>query len=274
MADTVSQYSLWKARALVQKGLQSSPIKKPYYAHQAKKYFQKAVRLNPQNTLARQDLIEFYMRAPGILGGDADKAIKQAQLLQEQNCWEGYKAYGKIYTIEGRFNKAEDTYLAAIEEYPDEMQFYLYLADLYLKHKQFDKAIAICQRVITEMPQKALDMRYKLANIYQQTEHYQEAFAIFEEIIRLKPNQMRAFYQFGCTSILAQQNLERGKESLIQYISHKLKYGCPSLAKAYYKLGQIYELVDNRDEARQQYTLALRINPDYHQASEALAQWQ
>ena len=43
--------------------------------------FEAAVRLDPNNVDARSDLGEFYLEAPGIVGGGRDKAEAQTQAL-------------------------------------------------------------------------------------------------------------------------------------------------------------------------------------------------
>ena len=46
----------------------------PGHASKAHRYFEKAVELDPKNLEAMNDLFEYYLEAPGFLGGGFDKA--------------------------------------------------------------------------------------------------------------------------------------------------------------------------------------------------------
>lgn len=48
-------------------------------ARKARSSFEKSVELDPKNLEALSDLFEFYIEAPGIVGGGVDKAEKVAQ---------------------------------------------------------------------------------------------------------------------------------------------------------------------------------------------------
>src|ERR1035438_9970975 len=75
-----SEYALWLARSLGRRAETSSPFTAPGYASRARQYFEKAAQLNPRNIEALSDLFEYYLEAPGFLGGGLDKA--QATAVQ------------------------------------------------------------------------------------------------------------------------------------------------------------------------------------------------
>ena len=64
-----------------------------FLARKAKKYLEKAVELSPDNLEARFDLLEYYLQAPLLLGGDAAKAKAQAEEIAKRNAAEGRKAW-------------------------------------------------------------------------------------------------------------------------------------------------------------------------------------
>jgi hypothetical protein len=53
-------------------------LKKASATNCIKKKFEQAVELNPENFDARMGLLQFYLMAPGIMGGSKDKAREQA----------------------------------------------------------------------------------------------------------------------------------------------------------------------------------------------------
>lgn len=54
--------------------------------------YEQAVALDPANLDARQSLLEFYLAAPAMLGGGADKAAAQAAAIRERDGTRGHFA--------------------------------------------------------------------------------------------------------------------------------------------------------------------------------------
>src|ERR1035437_6295066 len=65
---------LWLGRAYGRRAETSSMITAPGLANKARQFFEKAVQPNPANLEAQSDLLEYYLEAPGFLGGGFDKA--------------------------------------------------------------------------------------------------------------------------------------------------------------------------------------------------------
>ncbi len=76
-----SQYHLWLGRAYGEKADNSSFLSATLLAKKVRDEFETAVRLDPGNVEARSDLADFYVQAPGIIGGGIDKAANQAAAI-------------------------------------------------------------------------------------------------------------------------------------------------------------------------------------------------
>jgi tetratricopeptide (TPR) repeat protein len=74
-------YHLWLGRIYGEKADSASFLTAAGLAKKVRVEFETAVRLAPSNADARNDLAEFYLEAPGIVGGGKDKAASQAQAL-------------------------------------------------------------------------------------------------------------------------------------------------------------------------------------------------
>jgi len=79
-----SDYHLWLGRAYGRQAERSSLFRQLLLARKVKLHLERAVELNPENLPARTDLREFYLRAPGFLGGSEEKAQEQAQEIAKQ----------------------------------------------------------------------------------------------------------------------------------------------------------------------------------------------
>ena len=71
-----------------------------FLARKVKKQLETAVALNPDNLDARSDLLDYYLQAPPLVGGDAAKARAQAQEITKRNAEEGRKAWQKCEQVD------------------------------------------------------------------------------------------------------------------------------------------------------------------------------
>lgn len=63
------------------KAREAGVIKQAFLAGKIKNAFSKAVELNPKHLQARIGLAQFYMMAPGVMGGDKDKASEHVEAI-------------------------------------------------------------------------------------------------------------------------------------------------------------------------------------------------
>src|SRR4051794_39833360 len=102
-----SNINLWLGRAYGRRAETSSMLTAPGYAGKARTYFEKAVQLNPSNLEAQSDLFEYYLEAPGFLGGGFDKAANVAEQMSKLDRSEGEWAQAKLAEKRKEFNSAE-----------------------------------------------------------------------------------------------------------------------------------------------------------------------
>ena len=63
------EYHLWLGRTYGEKADASNFLTAAGLAKKVRTEFERAVQLDPGNVMARTDLAEFYLEAPGIVGG-------------------------------------------------------------------------------------------------------------------------------------------------------------------------------------------------------------
>jgi Flp pilus assembly protein TadD len=90
------EYLLWMGRIWGRKAESGNPFTAPSAASHARDYFEKAVALDPQNPDATGDLFDFYLDAPGLLGGGLDKAEALAKKIEAFDPPEGQFDLGRF----------------------------------------------------------------------------------------------------------------------------------------------------------------------------------
>jgi Tfp pilus assembly protein PilF len=224
------------ANAYLSKGQASGMLGAATYAPKAKEQFESAVALDPMHVEARFGLVQFYTAVPEMMGGSFDKAFEHAKAIKATDAVVGHRAYAFIYSQQKKPDLAKKEYLDAIHEQPDSAK----------AHSYFGQYLASAEK------------------------NYRAAIAEFESALKVDPHYMAAFYHLGRTAALADTNLARGEESLKKYLAYTPKENEPTLARAHYFLGAIYEKQGKKAEAKQHYEAALKLNPSLKDASEAL----
>jgi Tfp pilus assembly protein PilF len=96
-------------------------------------------------------------------------------------------------------------------------------------------------------------------------------FALYDRMIKERPDEILARFQYGRAAAISGENLERGERELKAWLS-----SAPSTAPivtqsgAHMRLAMIYERQGKKDVARTEYQTALSINPKNAEAKKLL----
>ena len=228
-------YYLWLGRAYGREAQQANVLRQPGLAKRTRAAWERAIELDPDNLDARSDLIQYYVQAPGFLGGSTAKAIEQAEEIRKRNALRGYLELGALYERDKKLADAEKAYLAASKEKSD--------------------------RHVGE---------YRLGLFYQNTGAFDKAFDLFEALIAANPAEFGALFQIGKTGAMSGQRLDRAVEALEAYLQTTPGRNDPTLAAAHWRLGMVHERRQDRPRAKAEYETALRLDPTFKPATESL----
>lgn len=90
----------------------------PGYARKAHQYFEQAVALDPNNREAVANLFEYYLEAPGIMGGGIDKAEDLVKRISKLDAPAGHQAQAELERKRNRYEAAEEQLRRAAELAP------------------------------------------------------------------------------------------------------------------------------------------------------------
>ena len=135
-----SGFFLWLGRAYGRRAETSSMITAPGLANKARQFFEKAVQLNPANLEAQSDLFEYYLQAPGFLGGGFDKASATATQMARISPAEGQWAQARLAENRKDYSKAEAHLKRALELAPLQIGAFIDLARLFTRQGRYPEA--------------------------------------------------------------------------------------------------------------------------------------
>ncbi len=230
-----SEYHQWLGRALGGRAERAAWFSAFALARRVRAEFEQAVRLDSRNVRAQRDLIEFYARAPGIVGGGPAKAWRQAEVLTGVDQVEGHLARAELWRGQARLDRAEAEYRLVLEAHP-------------------------------ELPGPSLEV----ADFYEERgdgSHLAEAVAAAATADRSDP---QLAYYGGVAAFLVgrEAEAERLLRNYLDTVPPRSDLPAPAAAREW--LGRLYEGRGQRAAAAREYQSALALEPDRKGAREAL----
>jgi tetratricopeptide (TPR) repeat protein len=134
-----SRFHLWLGRVYGQKADRANLLAAAGLAGKVRGEFERAVQLNPKDVDARLDLAEFYLAAPGIVGGGEQKAREQAQFIATVNPGREHWIYARIAEHNNDSATAEREYHQYIDLSEGDAEAWLNLALFFRHQKRFDQ---------------------------------------------------------------------------------------------------------------------------------------
>ena len=203
-APTNSEYFHWLGRAYGRRAETSSFLTAMGHATKARQNFERAVQLDPRNLEAVSDLFEYYLDAPGFLGGGLDKASALVERMKQVDPAEGYYAQARLAEKRKEFSSAEEHLRLAAEAAPHQVG-------------------------------RLIDLAKFLASQGK----YQESEQNFQRAEQISPNNPKLLYARAETYIRTGRNKEVARKLLKQYLQAQLNPELPSRSEAEKLLQQI-----------------------------------
>ncbi len=155
LAPTSSHYQVWLGAAYSSKAGTAGLFKAASLAGKAKAAFERAVQLNPASVEARGALLDYYLLAPGIVGGSVAKAREQAAAVASMDPYQGHLASARIAEYEKKWADAEKAYRAALALKDDRGVLHNQLGYLLLRQGHNDDAVGEFRRYVELDPADA-----------------------------------------------------------------------------------------------------------------------
>ncbi|MGD1097227.1 MAG: hypothetical protein ABSB35_35230 [Bryobacteraceae bacterium] len=182
-----SEYELWLGRAWGRRAEASSWLTAASHASKARECFERAVALDSHNYEAKNDLFDFYLNAPGFLGGGLDKAEAIARSIAAER------------PPEYEFEEAQ-------------------IAD---RRKDYAAVEAHLRRAMQLAPEDAGRI-VDVARFVAKHGRLEESDRLFERAREIEPRLPRVAFAEARTHIENHRNLDRARRLLQDYIQASL----------------------------------------------------
>jgi tetratricopeptide (TPR) repeat protein len=192
-----SEYLDWLGRVYGKRAETGNVLAAPSLASKARQSFERAVELNPRNSDALADLFDYYVNAPGFMGGGYEKALALANKT------------AAIDPPEGHYEKAK----------------------LAQKRKEYAKAEAHLRQAIAADP-KDVGHLVALAKFLATQGRTDESDAVFVEAAALRPDAPSVWYARADVLIKQKRDLREARNLLQRYLHAPLTPDDPSRDEA------------------------------------------
>ncbi|MEK6650122.1 MAG: tetratricopeptide repeat protein [Bacteroidota bacterium] len=127
-------------------------FKQAFLAPKIKKAFLRAVELDPNHVEARISLAQYYLMAPGIMGGDDEEGFRQLDEATKRNERRGRLAKAAMLERKNRLPEAEEQLKALTASLPTDWIPHKNLGYFYLRRNRFDESLRSMQRYVALRP--------------------------------------------------------------------------------------------------------------------------
>lgn len=208
--------------------------------------FEKAVELEPSNS-------DYFME----LGGAYGTAAKKAGLLSQME-------FAK---------KCRHALETAVELNPANVDARQGLVDYYRQAPSFlGGGVVKAYAQATAIREHDLERgTLILGQLYVADRRFDEAIALFTELVAAQPDNYLAHYSIGRIAAEGGTQLETGERHLRRCLELTPGKGEPSHAAAWWRIGHIAERRQDPAAARTAYEASLQLDPNFKQAHDSLA---
>jgi tetratricopeptide (TPR) repeat protein len=213
---------------------------------------ERAIALLEKAVAAAPTEARYYLRLGDAYGRAAQKASVFSQLGLAKKC-------------KGAYEKAVELDQKNVEARQSLLNFYLQAPGF--AGGSTEKAQTIAEETKQYDEPRSRQM---LAAVYTAQKKYDLAFAQFEEVLKQRPEDYTSLYQVGRLAANTGQFLDRGLAALRRCVQIPAPEGEPGHAPAWWRIGNILEKQNDKAGARAAYEAALKIDPKFSQAIEAL----
>lgn len=241
------------------------------FAGKFRKEAEASIAADPNRVESRYDLMIFYLKAPGIAGGDHKKARGCAEAIAKIDPTMGELAMAE-FAIETHDTLGLDAYYRrAVEKNPKSVRARMALANWAAAPWRAQWALAEEQARAARDAEPDRSGPYSLlSGLYAHLERWDDLDAVLAQADAQCPDDRNPWYQAGRVLLTDGHDLPRAERCFRRFLEIDPEPHGPDLAHARWRLAQVLEKQNRRDEAVAELRAALKLKPDLDVAKKDL----
>jgi tetratricopeptide (TPR) repeat protein len=238
-------------------------------ARRFRKEIDAALGLDPRDVQAWRDLLEFYLLAPGLVGGDPAKAETAANPIVAIDAAEGFLAQARIAEFRKDHARMETVLRRAAEVRPPSYNAHLALAQFYLapEHRN-DSAAEASARSALAIDRGRIGAYSVLAALYAGREDWGALEAILAAAAGEVPDDAAPYYRAAARLLSAGHEAARAERYLRLYLAQETEGNQPTAADAHWQLGLALRAQGQDATAIREWKIAVQLDPESLAAGE------
>jgi len=227
--ENISKYHIARGNILGLQTMNANPVSQAFLAPKVKNAYLRGSELDPNNIEARQALYNYYVMAPGIMGGSEEKALEQANAVVKLNPLRGY----------------------------------LMLASFHIRvHKDTLEAEQQIKKAIKAEPERGAGYK-QLGYHYLNRNRFQDAYTQMQKYIDLEPKNPDSHDSYG-DILKAEKKYDQAIEKYHMALSVDKTFGA-----SIYSLAECYELKGQKQKAKETFQWFITVEPQGRRANAA-----
>jgi len=194
-----------------------------------------ALSLDPRDLQAWRDLLEFYLLAPGIVGGDKEKARATAARIARVDAVEGYLGQARVAEANGDWPRQEAMLRKAVEAGRSQYRARIALAQFLLARGQMDAAREQAA-IAMNIDSTRVDSYTVLAELYAWRGQKNELEALLTAADRQVPDDLSPYFRAAEVLLSEGRELDRAQRYFRRYLAAEPEGNAPTWPDARGKL--------------------------------------
>ena len=258
-------------------GAQLGSFEKLSLARRFKKEAELTLQMDPNNVEANEDLMQFHLDAPGLLGGDKQKAEDMANRMVTISPAQGYLMKIEFATHEKHIAELDSLFQHALDADPKNCFAHVQAANYYLERggPNLTRAEDLAKQAIQINPSRVGGYT-ALATLYAQQGRWKELDSVLADSKREVPDDFSPHYQAAKAILTSnhEDHLPAAEQYLQVYLSQPPEGNEPSLSAAHWRLGLILEKEGRKPQAKEELQQAVTLDHNFEPAKKDLKRLQ
>jgi tetratricopeptide (TPR) repeat protein len=268
-----AEYRWQVAQVVGEQASRAGVFKQMGLAKRYKREVEAALALNHKHTASLTGLMEYFNRAPGIIGGDKKRAAEIPGEIMALNKVDGCIAKVRLLTQQSPLpaGEIEQAWVEAVKADPSRYEPHINLASIYTggtapRWELAEKEALTARKIDTDRtaPYSVL------AAVYGTTERWADLDTVLVDAEKKIPDNLTPYLRASVALLAAGKDLPRAERYARKYLSQDPEPNSTTPAVAHWRLAMILEKAGKKPEAIAELQASTKLDPKFEQAQKDL----